>query len=55
MTRTHIAAAIALALLPSLADARCTGDVHSNTSASACGESQVYDETTKSCVTKPTS
>jgi hypothetical protein len=55
MKKAPLAAAIALTLLPSLSAAMCTGDAHKITSASACGEGQVFDEATHACVTKPTS
>lgn len=53
-TRT-LAAAVALTLLPGLAAAMCTGDKHKATTASACGEGQVFDEATRACVSKPSS
>jgi hypothetical protein len=56
MTRTTLAAALALAMLPALpamAGPSCSGDMQETTSA--CGEGQVFDDTTKACVTKPTS
>lgn len=38
-----------VAVLPSLATAMCTGH-ETNTSASACGEGQVWDSATQACV-----
>lgn len=55
MKKMTLAVAVALGLLPGmgLAGPSCSGDTHQSTSA--CSEGQVFDETTRSCVTKPTS
>jgi hypothetical protein len=47
-------AALALALTPGLAAAYCGGE-KAKITASACGEGQVYDAATATCVLKPTS
>jgi hypothetical protein len=55
MTTKTLFAVLALSLTPALAAAQCAGDKYKNTTASACGESMVYDAATKTCVLKPTS
>lgn len=55
MTIKTVLAVLALSLVPALATAQCMGDMHKNTTASACGEQMVYDPSTQSCVLKPTS
>lgn len=55
MKKAALATVVALTLLPGVAAAMCAGEKHQNTSASACGEGQVFDEATRACVTKPTS
>lgn len=46
-------AALALALIPSLAVAQCPG--HSSTSASSCMEGHVWDPVKGTCVLQPSS
>ncbi len=48
-------AILALALAPALAAAQCADHGRSNISASACGDAQVWDTETQSCVPKPSS
>lgn len=54
MTIKTLLAVLALSLTPALASAQCMGS-KAKITASACGDSMVYDSTTKSCVLKPTS
>jgi hypothetical protein len=48
-------AALALVIAPGLAAAQCSYGEKASVTASACGEGQVYDAATASCVLKPTS
>jgi hypothetical protein len=55
MKKAPLAAAFVLTLLPGIAAAMCSGEKYDTTTASACGEGQVYDATTRACVSKPSS
>jgi hypothetical protein len=54
MTLKMMFAILALALTPGLAAAQCAGKGMKSTSASSCGEGEVWDTETQSCVVKPT-
>lgn len=54
MTIRTTLAALALALAPGLAIAQCADKGMKDISASVCGEGQVWDTQTQTCVVKPT-
>jgi hypothetical protein len=54
MTLKTTLAILALALTPGLAFAQCADKGMKNISASSCGDGQVWDTETQSCVVKPT-
>jgi hypothetical protein len=45
--------ALVLGLIPAMASAYCAGDMR--TTASACGEGQVFDPASQTCITPQTS